>query len=177
MIKKEHIKHTIWGIVIITNVIFWSNIYLDIKIKAQRLVYQVNELVMTDSRINKEKNKYLYADNEITMLNLLTGNKVSNIYSKEFSKVKPFKRYSCNSGDNLLEYSRQDDNIYYPEDATLIHQTRISIPMVAIIKTYFMDTQYIVVNTSINDLPLPLNVSYLNYKHSCGVFPDWNVKL
>lgn len=177
MIKKEHIKHTIWFIVILTNVIFWSNIYLDIKLKAQRLVYQVNELVMTDSRINKEKNKYLYSDNEITLLNILTGSKISNIYGKDFSKVKAFKRFNCNSGENLLEYSRQDENLYYPEEATILYQTRISIPLMAIIKTYFTDAQYIVINTTINDLPLPLNVSYLTYKHSCGVFADWNVKL
>lgn len=177
MIKAEYIKKAVWFTVILTNVIFWSNVYLDIKLKAQRLVFQVNNLVITDSRINKEHNKYLYADNQITLLNILTGSKVSNIYSKEFSKVKPFKRFECQTGENLLEYSRQDDNIFYPEEATFIHQTRVSIPILAIIKTYFVDTQYIVINTNINDLPLPLNVSYLTYKHSCGTFADWNVKL
>lgn len=175
MIKKEHIKHALWFIVILTNVIFWSNIYLDMKLKAQRLVYQVNDLVMSDSRINKEKGKYLYADNEITLLNLLTGSKTSNIYGKDLTKVKPFKRFTCNSGENLLEYSRQDDNLYDSEGATVLYQTRISIPLLAIIKTYFQNTEYIVVNTTINDLPLQLNVSYLTYKHICGKFADWNV--
>lgn len=177
MIKTEYIKKAVWFTVILTNVILWSNVYLDIKLKAQRLVYQVNHLVMTDSRINKEYNKYLYSDNQITLINILTGSKTSNIYSKEFNKVKPFKRYDCKIGKNLLEYSRQDDNLYYPEEATFLHKTKINIPILAIIKTYFIETQYIVINTNINDLPLPLNVSYLTYKHSCGTFADWNVKL
>lgn len=177
MIKKEHIKKTIWCIVILTNVIFWANIYLDIKIKAQRLVYQVNQLVISDSRINKEKNKYLYADNEITFMNLLTRKKISTIYRKEYSKVKPFKRFVCNSGENALEYSRQDDNYYYPEDATNLYTTSIEIPLINIIKTYFTDSQQFVLNTYINDLPLPLNVKYFKYKHNCDIFSDWNVKI
>lgn len=177
MITKEHIKQTLWGIVILTNVIFWSNIYLDINLKAQRFVYQINQVVLTDNRINKEHNKYLYGDNQITLLNILTGSKISNIYEKELSKVKPFKRFNCQDGDNFLEYSRQDDNLFYPEDATLLYQTKMRIPLLAILKTYFVDTQYIVVNASINDLPLPLNVSYLKYKHGCSIFPDWNVNL
>lgn len=177
MIKNEYIKRTVWAIIILVNIIFWANLYLDINLKAQRLVYQINEIVITDNRINKEHNKYLYADNQVTLLNILTGNKISNIYEKELSKVKPFKRFNCQTKDNLLEYSRQDDNLFYPEEATLLYQTKIRIPLLAIIKTYFMDTQYIVVNTNINDLPLPLNVSYFKYKHSCGIFLDWSVKL
>lgn len=177
MIKKEHIKQTLWAIVILTNIIFWSNIYLDIKLKAERLVYQVNEVIMKDSRINRERNKYIYADNQITILNLITGKKVSNIYSKDFTKVKPFKRFNCKNGENTMEYSRQDENIYYPEDAQLLHQIRVNIPILAILKTYVVKEQYIILNTTINDLPLPLNIKYLTYQHNCGVFADWNVKL
>lgn len=174
---KEYVKQSLWLIVILTNIIFWSNIYLDIKLKSQRLVYQVNELIINDKRINKEINKYIYADNQVTLLNIVNRTKVSNIYEKDFSKVVAFKRFNCDSGENVLEYSRQDDNVYYSEEATVKYQTKIKIPLVAIIKTYFMNEQYIVVNAEINDLPLPLNVSYLKYKHNCGVFADWNVKI
>lgn len=177
MIKKEHIKKTLWGIVILTNVVFWVNVYLDVKIKAQRLVYQVNQLMILDGRINKEKNKYLYADNEITFINLLTRKKISTIYSKPYSKVKPFKRFYCTSGENALEYSRQDDNYYYPEDATSVYTTSIDIPLMNIIKTYFTDNEQFVLNTRINDLPLPLNVRFFKYNHNCGVFADWNIKI
>lgn len=177
MIKKEHIKKTLWCIVIITNVVFWANIYIDIKIKAQRIVYQVNQLVISDGRINKEKNKYLYADNEITFINVLTRKKNSTIYAKDYNKVKPFKRFHCQSGENALEYSRQDDNYYYSEDSTALYATNIEIPLINIIKTYFTDNQQFVINTYINDLPLPLNVKYFKYKHNCGVFADFYVTI
>lgn len=177
MIKKEHVKKGMWCVIILTNIVFWLNIYMNIELKAQRLVFQVNDLLIKDKRINKEKNRYIYANNQIKLVNLINGVKVSNIYAKEFSKVKPFKRYNCKSGDNILEYSRLDENMYYLEDATIIYQTRIEIPIMAIIKTFFVENQQITVNIMINDLPLPLNVTYAKYKHTCGIFSDWSVKL
>lgn len=48
MIKKETIKHIMWFIILLTNVIFWLSTYSDMRIKAQRLVFQVSDALLND---------------------------------------------------------------------------------------------------------------------------------
>lgn len=175
MIKKETIKHIIWFMIILTNVIFWLTVYADMRIKAQRLVFQVTDAILADKRINVDKTQYLFADNNVTLLNMLTGVKVSTVYTKDVKDVKVFKRYSCEtSNENVLEYSRNDDNINYLDKAKAVHEITVHIPRLAIIKSFFTENQNVNIDTSFDNLPVPLNVNYLVYKHRCGTFADWS---
>lgn len=178
MIKKETIKHIIWFMIILTNVIFWLNIYSEMRLKAQRLVFQVTDALLTDKRINVDKNQYLFADNNVSLINVLTGVRRSTVYSKDIKDVTVFKRYSCETSDeNVLEYSRNDDNINYLEKAQAVHQITVSIPTLTIIKSFFNDNQTVTIQTSFDNLSVPLNINYLVYKHRCGTFADWSFKI
>ena len=106
---------------------------------------------------------------------MLTGVKVSTVYSKDIKDMKVFKRYSCETAnENILEYSRNDDNINYLDKAKAVHEITVHIPRIAIIKSFFSDNLNVNIQTSFDNLELPLNVSYLVYKHRCGTFADWS---
>ena len=175
MIKKEYIKKTIWFIIIIVNIIFFMNLYLDINLKAQRLVFQINNKIITDKRINNLSNKYLFSDNDIEFKNLIIGRKISIIYSKDLNKVFAFKRYICQSNKDVFEYSRTDENIHYPADNESLHTLNIPIPIFSIIKTYFNDDNTFKMIIKIDDTSLPITVNYVNYKHMCETYEDWSV--
>ena len=98
--------------IILTNVIFWFNNLSRNKNKSTRWVFQVTRCQKTDKRVNIDKTQYLFADNNVTLINLLTGVRRSTVYSKDLKDVKSFQRYSCleTSDENILEYSRNDDN-------------------------------------------------------------------
>lgn len=178
MINKQTMKHITWFMIILTNVIFWLTIYSEIRIKAQRLVFQVTDAILTDKRVNIDKTQYLFADNNVTLINLLTGVRRSTVYSKDLKDVKVFKRYSCETSDeNILEYSRNDDNINYLENTKPVHVITVQIPRFTIIKSFFSDNHNVNIQTNFDDLPIPLNVNYLKYKHRCGTFADWSVKI
>jgi hypothetical protein len=163
--KKMLSKQLLWLCVIIVNIAFFSFMYNEIQLRAQRYAYNVGLLVMSKSTFNK--NNYLFQENGISIENII-GNKQVMIYGLKHGNEAKFNT-ARNCENSIWEYSRRNINLNNIKKDE-IYQINMSVPLLKILQTFLQkDFEYNSI-INVNNVPMTLRVKYMNI---CNNKKDW----